>query len=378
MSPFRAKAWLGTLTIAAAALTGCNAPVDTDPTAPPDPTVPVTSIIEREVTEFIVEGTTAAAYMVELRPGVSGFITEQKFKNGALVKRGDVLFVIDPRPFEADLERAEAEVTSTEAARQLADTELKRATELRSKDAISAQDFDVKAAAAVEAKAAETAAQAALITAKLNLEFSSVTAPIDGLIGKPNVSVGSLVTQDPKQDPLATIRTLNPIYVRAELDELALLNILRSQVAAPGSAPETKMAMRLPDEKNFEHEGVVDFADNAMNPSTGTFSIWGLFPNTNHTIGAGLSVRARLPAGAPAKFLLVPHNAVHTDAKGAFLRIINDDNLVEIRRVHTGAWQEDGTRIVSGPIAAGENVAVGATPELIPGQRVQTVPARRR
>lgn len=375
MFPIHSTAQVFLLTLATVVLTAGRAPASTDPATP---TVPVTHIIEREVTEFIVKGITAATQAVDIRPAVSGFVTEQKFKNGAVVKKGDVLFVIDPRPFEADLQRAEAEVTGAEAAQQLADIELKRATELRSKDAISAQEFDIKATAAVEAKAAVTAAQAVRETAKLNLEFSSITAPIDGLIGKPNVSVGSLVTKDPKQDPLATIRTLNPIYARAELDELALLNILRAQAPPPESAQEIKIAMQLPDEADFAHEGVVDFADNTVDPSTGTFSIWGLFPNANHTIGAGIAVRVRLPAGSPAQFLLVPHNAVHTDAKGTFLRIVTPDNIVEIRRVRAGAWQPNGTRIVSGPISAGETVVVGATPTLLPGQRVQTVPARQR
>lgn len=366
----RATAWLLTLALAIGSLAGCSAPVHTDSAAP---AVPVTPVVEREVTEFIVKGTTAATQSVEIRPGVSGFIVEQKFKNGADVKKGDVLFVIDPRPFQADLQRAEADLGSAEAAQKLANAELKRATELRAKDALSVQDFDAKAAAAVEAKAAVTSAQAARETARLNLEFSSITAPIGGFIGKPSVSVGSLVSQDPKQDPLATIRALDPIYACAQLDELALLNILRAKAADTESASETRIAMQLPDEDGFQHEGVVDFADNTMDPSTGTFGVWGLFPNPGLIIGAGLAVRVRLPAGTPAKVLLVPDNAVETDANGAFIRVVNADGIVAIRRVKAGAWQADGTRIISGAVAAGDNVVVGSAPALLPGQRVQTV-----
>lgn len=361
-----------TLVFVASACTGCDARTAADST----PTVPVTPVVEREVTEFIVEGTTAATQTVDIRPAVSGFITEQQFKNGAAVKNGDVLFVIDSRPFQADLQRAEAELNRANAARQLADTELKRATQLRAEDTISAQDFDAKAAVALEADATVAAARAAHEMAKLNLEFSTIKAPIDGFIGQANVSVGSLVTQDPRQDALATIRTVDPIHARAQMDERALLNVLRAKADTATSTPETKIAMQLPDEDGFLHEGAVEFADNTVDPSTGTFAVWGIFPNPDRIIGAGMSVRLRLPAGSPMKALLVPQDAVDRDTNGPFLRIVNTDGVLETRRVKAGAWQPDGTRIVSGPVTAGENIVVGAAPALLPGQRVQTVPAR--
>lgn len=335
--------------------------------------VPVAPVVEREVSEFIVDGTTAATQSVDLRPAVTGYIVEQKFKNGAAVKKGDVLFVIDPRPFQADLDRAESELNRSEAARQLAEADLQRATELRAKNALSAQDYDTKASAALQARAAAAGARSARDAAKLNLDFTSITAPIDGLIGQPNVSVGSLVTQDPRQDPIATIRTIDPIHARAEVDERQLLNFLRARAARPDDAAPDKIAMQLPDETGFPHEGVVDFADNTIDPASGKFHVWGRFPNPDRLIGAGLSVRLRLPAGTPSKALLVPQDAVATDADGACVRVVNSDGMIETRRIKAGAWQQDGTRIVTGAISAGENVIVGATPS---GQPVQTVPAR--
>ena len=359
--------------LVAACLSGCGRQTAAVADAP---AVPVAAVEEREVSEFLVDGKTAATQSVEIRPAVTGYIIAQQFKNGAAVKKGDVLFEIDPRPFQADLDRAEAELSRAEAARQMAETELARATELRAKSALSAQDFDTKATAALEAKAGAAAARAARDTAKLDLGFASVVAPINGLIGQPAVSVGSLVTQDPRQSAMAVIRTLDPIHVRADIDEMQLLNFLRARAAQPEGADAAKIAMRLPDEEDYPHEGVIDFADSAIDPETGKFSVWGLFPNTELIIAAGQSVRLRLPAGSPVKVLLVPQDAVATDAAGTFVRVVNADGVVETRRVSAGAWQDDGTRIVTGPLRSGENVIVGPTAAVQSGQRVQTVPAR--
>ena len=359
--------------IVAICLSGCRQQATHATIAPAHPVAPVT---EREVKEFIVIGKTAATQSVELRAAVSGYITAKKFKSGSTVKKGDVLFEIDPRPFQADLDRTEAGVSRSEAVRQLAETELRRATELRAKNALSAQDFDAKAAAALEAQAAVASARAARDTAKLNLGFTSIVAPIDGLIGQPSVSVGSLVTQDPRQSAIAVIRTLDPIHARAEIDGIQLLNFLRARSSHQEDTDMAKIAMQLPDETGFPHEGVVDFADNTVDPDTGKFSIWGLFPNPELIISAGQTVRLRLPAGTPAKVLLVPKDAIATDAAGSYVCVVNADGVVEVRRVEAGAWQEDGTRIVAGPVCCGENVIVGSAASLQSGQRVQTVPAR--
>ena len=134
--------------------------------------------------------------------------------------------------------------------------------------------------------------------------------------------------------------------------------------------------MQLPDETGFAHEGVVDFADSAVDSETGSFGIWGVFPNPDLLIAAGQPVRLRLPAGAPAKVMLVPQDAIAFDAGGACVRVVNADGIVEVRRVKAGAWQQDGTRIVSGAVTPGENVIVGSPAAAQPGQRVQTIPAR--
>lgn len=338
--------------------------------------VPVAAVVEREVGEFIVNGQTAATQSVALRPAVTGYIVEQKFKSGATVKKGEPLFIIDPRPFQADLERAEAELSRSEPARQLAEAEYQRASDLRAKNALSAQDFDAKAAAALEARATAAGARAARDTAKLNPEFTTITAPVEGLIGQPGVSVGSLVTQDPRQDPIATIRTIDPIHARADIDERQFLNFLRARAGRGADDQVEKIAMQLPDETGFPHEGVVDFADNTVDPATGKFHVWALFPNPDRLIGAGLSVRLRFPAHAPVKSLLVPADAIISENGRDALRVVNADGIVELRTVAAGAWQQDGNRIVSGSISAGENVIVGANQLVLPGQSVSTPPAR--
>ena len=354
------------------------------PAAQTPPAVTVAPVEEREVQDFVVfTGRTAAVQSVDVRARVSGYLAEQKFKDGAEVKKGDVLFVIDPRPYQADYDRAQAEFNRAEAERQLAELEFARTKELRAKNAVSAQDFDAKAARMMSTQAEAAGARAARDTAKLNLEFTSITSPIDGLAGRASVTPGNLVTPDMKE-PLTTIVTTDPLYAYAEIDERQLLKYLRlneevrKSVAEGQKAPEdvNSLEMQLADETGFPHEGKIDFADNRLNTDTGTITFRGVFPNNDKILGPGLFVRLRLPGGLPYRALLVPQEAIGTDQGQRFVYVVNPDDTVDYRRVTAGALQDDGTRAITGDIAPGDRVIVDGLMKARPGLKVKPEPYR--
>jgi RND family efflux transporter MFP subunit len=374
------------LTLSAAAsclLPACNK--ETAPTPPP-PTVTVTAVQEREIQDFVVfTGRTEAVQTVAVRARVSGYLTATKFKDGQDVKTGDVLFVIDPRPYQADLDRAQAEFDKAQADLRLATIEFNRASELRNRNTISAQDFDSKSAAYLKAQGGLASAKADLDTAKLNLEFTSIISPIDGQTSKASVTPGNLVTPDMK-DPLTVIVSTNPIYAYADVDERQLLKYIRLQnstheegqvpetVPEKKQQPQTPISLQLADEKGFPHEGFIDFADNRLNSATGTISIRGVFEDNSNLLGPGMFVRLRFPGGPKYKALLVPQESIGTDQGQKFVFIVQPDGTVDYRRVEPGALQDDGWRAVVGQIQPGEKVIVEGLMKARAGEKVTAKP----
>ena len=357
--------------------------------APPPPTVTVTPVQERVIQDSVVfTGRTVAVETVEVRARVSGYLTETKFKDGQEVKKGDVLFVIDPRPYKADLDRAQAQFDRAQADLQLAAIEFNRMRELRQKNAVSAQDFDAKSAAYLKAQGGVASAKADLDTAKLNLEFTTITSPIDGRASKASITPGNLVTPDMKS-PLTVIVSINPVYAYADLDERQLLKYVRLQntespQADDGSVPETvpeqrehpktPIHLQLADEKGFPHEGYIDFADNRVNPDTGTISIRGVFTNKQSLFGPGMFVRLRFPGGPEYKALLVPQESIGTDQGQKFVYVVKPDGTADYRLVVPGAIQDDGWRAMTGPLKAGENVIVDGLMKARQGEKVTAKP----
>lgn len=356
---------------------------------PPPPTVTVAPVRERVIQDSVVfTGRTVAVETVEVRARVSGYLTATKFKDGQDVKKGDVLFVIDPRPYQADLDRAQAEFDKAQADLRLATIEYNRAAELRQKNAISAQDFDAKSAAYLKAQGGLASAKADLDTAKLNLEFTSIISPIDGQASKASVTPGNLVTPDMKA-PLTVIVSTNPVYAYADIDERQLLKYIRLQNAGSAGTddgrvpeptpeqrqhPKTPIYLQLADEKGFPHEGYIDFADNRVNPETGTISIRGVFANKQNLFGPGMFVRLRFPGGPEYKALLVPQESIGTDQGQKFVYVVQPDSTADYRRVVPGAIQDDGWRAVTGPLQAGENVIVDGLMKARQGEKVTTKP----
>jgi membrane fusion protein, multidrug efflux system len=356
-------------------LNSCNK--EAAPTAPP-PTVTVAPVQEREIQDFaVVTARTDAVASVEIRARVSGYLTETKFKDGQLVKKGDVLFVIDPRPYQADLDRATANYNSAQADLKLAEIEFSRSKALRDKNAIAAQEFDTKSAALMKAQAALASARAAYDTAKLNLDFTTITSPIDGQTSKASVTPGNLVTPDMPM-PLTTIVSTDTVYAYADIDERQLLRFMRlnNDAKDAGTHPHKPSAvfLQLADEKDFPHEGVIDFADNRVNTDTGTISIRGLFGNKSDMLGPGMFVRLRFPAGKKFMALLVPQESIGTDQGQKYVFVVKPDGTVDYRRVEPGAIQDDGWRVVTGAVKAGENVIVEGIMKARPGEKVTAKP----
>ena len=357
------------------ALSSCNKEAET---APPPPVVTVAPVQEREIQDFaVVTARTDAVASVEIRARVSGYLTETKFQDGKLVKKGDVLFVIDPRPYQADLDRATANYNSAQADLKLAEIEFSRSKALRDKNAIAAQEFDTKSAALMKAQAALASARADYDTAKLNLDFTTITAPIDGQTSKASVTPGNLVTPNMPM-PLTTIVSTNRVYAYADIDERQLLRFIRlnNDDKDAGTHPHKPSAvfLQLADEKDFPHEGVIDFADNRVNTDTGTISIRGVFDDKTDVLGPGMFVRLRFPAGKKYTALLVPQESIGTDQGQKYVFIVKPDGTADYRRVDPGAIQDDGWRVVTGPVKAGENVIVEGLMKARPGEKVTTKP----
>ena len=344
----------------------------------PPPTVAVAAAQSREIQDFaIVTARTDAVEMVEIRARVSGYLTETKFKDGQEVKKGDVLFIIDPRPYQADLDRANADYNSAQADLKLAEIEFNRSKELRAKNAIAAQELDTKSAALLKSQAILAGTRAAYDTAKLNLDFTTIIAPISGQTSKAAVTPGNLVTPDMPM-PLTTIVSTDTVYAYADIDERQMLRYMRlnNDAKDEGTHPHKPSAvqLQLADEKDFPHEGVIDFADNRVSTDTGTISIRGVFEDKSNLLGPGMFVRLRFPGGRPYTAVLVPQEAIGTDQGQKFIYVIKPDGTCDYRRVDPGTLQDDGWRVVKGQIQAGENVVVEGLMKARPGEKVTSKP----
>jgi membrane fusion protein, multidrug efflux system len=345
----------------------------------PPPVVTVTAAEQREVKDWDeYTGRLAPLGKVEVRPKVSGYLTEVKFEDGDMVKKGQVLFVIDPRPYQADQDRAQGEYDQADASLKLANAEYDRAKQLRERGATSAGDFDKSSASFLKAQGALLTARAALESAKLNLEFCRITSPIDGHASLANITVGNLVSPQIEK-PLTTIVSTNPVYAYADVDERSLLRYVRYYYAfkkvRPGDEDKVKLPIQLSlqDEKDFPHTGYIDFLDNKVDPETGTIRIRGVFDFENGLLGPGLFVNLRIPAGAPYQAVLVPQRSVTSTQGEKFVVVIGQDNIAAFRPVELGTLNA-GMQVIRKGVAAGERVVVDGVLKVRPGEKVDPKP----
>jgi RND family efflux transporter MFP subunit len=349
-------------------------PEGAKPTAPdaPPPEVQVGPPAVRAVTDYAdFTGRTQAVSTVDLRARVTGYLEKALFKEGDRVKQGDVLFQIDPRPYQADLSLAEANLKQAEAERSLQEKTVARAQKLLAAAAMTREDYDQSLAALEKARATVAAVQAARDRARLYLDWTRVTAPINGRISRHLVDPGNLVNADTTL--LGTIVSQDPMYVYFDLDErtaLQLMRLARQGKGKPLQGGDTPALLGLADEKGYPRQGIVNFADNQLNPDTGTLRSRAVFPNADGMLLPGLFARIRLPVGDPHQALLVPDDAVESVQGQKFLYVVDDQNQVVSRRVHVGAVH-DGLRVIEEGLKPGERVIISSLERLRPGMVVK-------
>ncbi len=360
IAPVRTSLLLATLALSAAA---CSKP---QPPMPP-PQVTVAPAIERQVADWDeFSGHFEAVQSVEVRPRVSGFVQRVTFAEGANVRQGDPLFIIDPRPYEADVARAEAALEQAHTRQQLAQMELERAKQLVNTQAISREELDSRTSGLADGASAVRAAEAALKIARLNLEWTTVRAPISGRVSRAEITVGNLVQAGPPAASLlTTIVSLDPIYVYFDSDEQTYLKFAGTR----GGATRRPVQIGLASETGFPHGGTLDFIDNRVDRNAGTIRARAVVQNPDRLFAPGLFARVRLPDGQPRQATLVQDAAVGTDQDRKFVLVLKPDSTVEYRAVTLGRVV-DGLRVVHSGLQPGENVVINGLLRVRPGMRV--------
>jgi multidrug efflux system membrane fusion protein len=346
-----------------ALLSGCGRPAEAQGGPPPAMPVSVSPAVQRTVTDLeTFSGRLEAAEFVELRPRVAGTVERVHFTDGAAVARGQLLFTIDPRPFEAEVARAEAQLAAARARAELARSETARAQQLLASQAISRQEADQLAASVRTGEADVLAAEAALRVARLNLSHTAVRAPIAGRASRAAVTAGNLVSE---QVVLTTIAATGRVHAYFDASEQTFL-----RVKAAGTA-QTPVRLGLANDAGFPHAGTLDFVDNRLNPQTGAIRLRASFDNRDGRFVPGMAARLSMGTGAPYSAVLVPERAIGTDQNRKTVVVVGADGQPQFRVVQLGALQ-DGMRVVLGDaVKPGENVVVEGLQRIMPGMPVQ-------
>jgi RND family efflux transporter MFP subunit len=348
--------------------------------APAAPTpVSVSYPVEREITKYAdFTGRLEAVFSVEIRARVSGYLDRVYFKDGGEVTEGASLFEIDPRPYKAELDRAEGSVAQFEARLNRLEADKQRAVQLWNRAAISREEFDRITGDHSEARASLIVARANHDMAKLNFGFTKVRAPIGGLLSRRLVDPGNMVQQD--VTALTTIVSLDPMYLYFDIDERTVLKL--RVLVREGKLPSREEGAVVPilaalaDEDGLPHKGVINFSDNKVNPKTGTLRVRGAIENpvvkgkNSRLLSPGLFARVRLPLGEPQQALLVTDRAIDTDQGQKVLYLVNDKNEVASRPVRLGAIY-DGLRAIEDGLTPGERVIVVGVQQVRPGAVVE-------
>lgn len=352
------------------------------PSLPSSNTVPgvaISKVVTRTIQDSAdFTGRIDSVNMVDIRARSTGYITKTPFKEGDVVKKDDLLFEIDKRPYKAKLDDAVGQVKLYEAKLKLAKADNLRAKEVaKTPGAISKQDLDKYVAAEEEAMAAVEAIKASLEVHQLNLEFCRVTAPIDGRISRYYYTFGNLVNAD--QTLLTTVVSEDPIYAYFDTDERTILRILRliqsGKVKPVGASGGIQLLVALADETDYTHPASMNFVNNRIDPLTGTITVRGQLVNPIGPTGArlfkpGMFCRVRLPIGAPRTGQLISERAVGTDQGLKFVYVVDADNKAQYRRIELGSTQPDGLRVVESGLQPEDKVVVSGIQLVRPGEPV--------
>ena len=350
-------------------LAGCaRGETATPAAAAPAPSVSVATVVSRQISdsdEFT--GRFEAVERVEIRPRVTGYISSVNFVQGREVSRGDVLFVIDPRPYEADLKRAQAQLEQARSQLTLATSEQDRANKLLAAHAISREELESRESALEQAHANVSGAQAAVDSAQLNMTFTRVTAPITGVVSRAEITAGNLVTSG--QTLLTTVVSVDPIYVSFQGDEQGFLNFMN--FARKGSDAEAShpVFVGLANEEGYPHQGAIAFVDNEIDGATGTVRARGRLDNHNREFTPGMFARVKVVGAKTFPALLVNESAVGTDQGLKYVLRVGSDNTIEYRQVQLGPVV-DGLRVVREGLNVGDTIVVNGLQHVRPGMTI--------
>ncbi|HXW24036.1 MAG TPA: efflux RND transporter periplasmic adaptor subunit [Xanthobacteraceae bacterium] len=339
--------------------------------APPPPKVTVAHPLQQPLTRYLeLTGNTAPFNSVDLVARVQGFLQEIHYRDGDAVKKGTPLFTIEPEPYQVKLDQMKAAEAGAAAALKQAEAEYKRQADLAAKDFASKSTLDQALATRDSALANLDQAKANTRSAEINLEYTRVTAPFDGVVTVHLVSVGELVGTSPTQ--LATIVQLDPIYVNFNVSEQDVLRVraeMRRQGLTPADLKKVVAEVGLQSETGYPHKGLLDYASPTVNPSTGTLAVRAILQNADRALLPGYFVRVRVPVERQAAALLVPDTALGADQGGRYVLVVNQDDVVEQRKVEVGPTVGE-LRAIDGGLKADDRVVVAGVIRAIPGQKV--------
>ncbi|MBD9375785.1 efflux RND transporter periplasmic adaptor subunit [Pseudoxanthomonas sp. PXM04] len=357
-----------------AILAGCSGGQASETGAPPPPSVSVAPVLIKPVSQWDeFSGRIEAIENVELRPRVSGYIDRVNYTEGQEVKKGEVLFTIDARSYRAELARAQAELARARTQAELGRSEAERARKLSELQAISTEEYEQRRSAAAQAQANVAAAQAAVDSARLNLEWTQVRAPIDGRAGRALVTAGNLVTAGDSASVLTTLVSLDKVHVHFDADERAFLRY--AEMARKGERPSERdgkvpVQVALADDQGFPYNGTVDFLDNQVDRSTGTIRARAVLDNKDRLFTPGLYARVRLLGSGEFKAALIDDKAVLTDQDRRYVYVVDKEGKAQRRDVKLGRMVQ-GLRIVEQGLVAGDRVIIsGVQKVFFPGMPV--------
>ncbi|OZG73189.1 efflux transporter periplasmic adaptor subunit [Hahella sp. CCB-MM4] len=355
------------LSLALLLLSACNESSPPPQTAggkmPPMP-VTVAKVLYETISEWDeYTGRLEAPQTVELRPRVSGYIDKVLFTEGSIVKQGDLLFLIDPRQYQAEVNRLNAELKSAEARLKLANSDLNRAQSLRKQSAIAIEQVEARSADLDQAQANVESIKAALDVAKLNLSFTRVTAPISGRVSRAQVTAGNYVSDG--ETELTSLVSMDKVYAYFDVDEQAYLRFHNQSGQANRS-----VQMQLANEQGYPHVGKLDFVDNQVNPQTGTIRVRAVFENQNNQFTPGLFARLRLVSSDRYQAILINDRAVGTDLNNKFVLVLGEGNTLEYRAIKLGP-KVSGLRVVRSGLNPDDKIVIKGLQRVFPGSQVQ-------
>jgi multidrug efflux system membrane fusion protein len=328
--------------------------------------VDVAAVISQTITDYqSYSGRIEAVHNVEIRPLVSGTIVAVHFRDGATVRKGDPLFTIDRRPYQAEVDRAAAQLASAEARNSYASADWARAQRLLSDNAIAKRDHDQAQNAEREASAGVKAAKAALEAAQINLGYTAITAPVSGRVSRAELTVGNIVSAGANAPVLTTLVSTSPIYASFDVDEQAYLRFLSRD-----SKAIVPVSVGLADETGYSRQGVIDSVDNRLDTSSGTIRVRARLANEDGVLVSGLYVRARVGGGVPHQAVLVSDAAIQTDQDKKYVLLVDKDSKVRYREVKVGD-QHQSLRVITGGLRPGDRIVVNGVQRVRPGDTVR-------